>query len=55
MPLLLQLRWLPRLSASLEAAQKAERAQRRRSRQDIHPHASIDPGMTSEIRLNIAE
>lgn len=42
-------------AASLEAAQKAERAQRRRSRQDIHPHASIDPGMTSEIRLNIAE
>lgn len=51
-------------AASLEAAQRegaagpsghAEAAQRRRSRQDIHPHASIDPGMTSEIRLNVAE
>lgn len=42
-------------AASLEAAQRAERAQRKRSRDDIHPHAPIDPGMTSEIRLNVAE
>lgn len=46
-------------AASLEAAQQAERrqgqGQRKRSLQDIHPHAPIDPGMTSEIRLNIQE